>query len=909
MAGEKGQPLNNGERMKRLVLQKITETMKCISSQAWWAGLFFSLFCGSSLAQFNPATELTVAHDLGDAADLQFRWQDFVNTDAHGGCPNLGLVHGSSPIVNIDFNHDGHNDYLVPYKCTDFYEEEFHPLYYIGYPTWALVVLINDEGSVENGNQVVFGKDLVKWTHFSRISYDWNDDPSRTTRDFNQDGFDDLLWFSDRDGQWTVMCFSDEDPNCQQMDAYKEERAQSYEGQFGYRHAYGSWFGERGVLLSKPDGTYENHILATGRDCEPLCISILLDDQGRWNLWFSGHPFSTASQWGPTAAEQQQGVWNVPTSDGVVLPKPGSRVYRFEPEDGLVEVTDKYYVDLPRPNEPKGPEGYQYCRIPKTVYQAAGYDECVRYLAGYIPQDGNEVASAWFWGERAMLPIGDHGIVALNNVSEFNPSNFSGEQWKNFWTDGPNCPLDQQQESMCAADSGFGNVYERPIIRTFKLVSDVGLVETTNQSTNNIIRLTPHLEGTFWRYQSYESRPWNFSTLSRPHQYMPASVKLDKNSDVEYVIVQCCRGNHTVDIDIDPLSIPLAERQFLVGRDFFWKAWSPDNCPWFLEGVDASHCVSDGYLGLKNNPNVMHPDWPEQFFQKVESYMPGITQLEFRHYVSARTDYLAIPVNTRTGEILSLPNPLSVVEPWVQDYRQIKVADLNGDGFEDLWGTHIEPPRAWARNTGFESVMDYPAPLAIYLNDAGKGFVRNSSLDHTRSYLSGEIQQYFDGVLPLNYMVGYYPGHHLADMNGDGIFDIVNSNGESEDGSPYFTHISYGEPIYPEPAVPSKPIIAHAEVGDEEIYLWVSVGSSVGSPVSLYEATCTASSGEAVVATSQNPSITIRGVVNGTSYVCRVTATNLTGVSQPSDYSVTLVPEGVPMGLPIWLLYEANKRS
>ena len=50
-----------------------------------------------------------------------------------------------------------------------------------------------------------------------------------------------------------------------------------------------------------------------------------------------------------------------------------------------------------------------------------------------------------------------------------------------------------------------------------------------------------------------------------------------------------------------------------------------------------------------------------------------------------------------------------------------------------------------------------------------------------------------------------------------------------------------------------------------------------------------------------------QGLTNGVGYSCSVTATNAAGTSTASATSPPIVPEYIPVGLPIWLLYEASK--
>jgi hypothetical protein len=105
---------------------------------------------------------------------------------------------------------------------------------------------------------------------------------------------------------------------------------------------------------------------------------------------------------------------------------------------------------------------------------------------------------------------------------------------------------------------------------------------------------------------------------------------------------------------------------------------------------------------------------------------------------------------------------------------------------------------------------------------------------------------------------------------------------------------------------PSTPQIVSTDYGDEEIYLSVSVANNGGSAISTYTATCTDGTTD-YTGTSSTSRITVSGLTNGVGYSCSVTATNAAGTSAPSATSPPIVPEYIPVGLPIWLLYEASK--
>ena len=112
--------------------------------------------------------------------------------------------------------------------------------------------------------------------------------------------------------------------------------------------------------------------------------------------------------------------------------------------------------------------------------------------------------------------------------------------------------------------------------------------------------------------------------------------------------------------------------------------------------------------------------------------------------------------------------------------------------------------------------------------------------------------------------------------------------------------MTWGVPL----VIPSTPQITNIDYGNEEIYLTVSDSGS--SPITSYTATCTDGTTQ-YTGTSSTSRITVSGLTNGVSYRCSVTATNAAGTSSSSATSPPIVPEYIPTGLPIWLLYEASK--
>jgi large repetitive protein len=88
------------------------------------------------------------------------------------------------------------------------------------------------------------------------------------------------------------------------------------------------------------------------------------------------------------------------------------------------------------------------------------------------------------------------------------------------------------------------------------------------------------------------------------------------------------------------------------------------------------------------------------------------------------------------------------------------------------------------------------------------------------------------------------------------------------------------------PGVPGAPVIGTAVAGDRQISVaFAAPGSDGGSPLIGYTATC---GGQNTNGTSSP--IIVTGLVNGTSYVCTVSAINAIGVGPPSAPSNAVTP-------------------
>lgn len=92
--------------------------------------------------------------------------------------------------------------------------------------------------------------------------------------------------------------------------------------------------------------------------------------------------------------------------------------------------------------------------------------------------------------------------------------------------------------------------------------------------------------------------------------------------------------------------------------------------------------------------------------------------------------------------------------------------------------------------------------------------------------------------------------------------------------------------------VPDAPTIGNAAAGDASAYVfYTGPGSSAGSPITSYTATCiSALGGSTATGVGQTAPIAVSGLVNGSSYQCNVIASNATGTSAPSA-SVSVTPQ------------------
>lgn len=93
--------------------------------------------------------------------------------------------------------------------------------------------------------------------------------------------------------------------------------------------------------------------------------------------------------------------------------------------------------------------------------------------------------------------------------------------------------------------------------------------------------------------------------------------------------------------------------------------------------------------------------------------------------------------------------------------------------------------------------------------------------------------------------------------------------------------------------VPAAPAIGSATAGNGQLSVSFTAGSSNGSAITGYTASCTPTGGSAKTGTGTSSPVVVAGLTNGTAHSCSVTATNAVGTSAASG-SVNGTPATVP---------------
>jgi hypothetical protein len=89
------------------------------------------------------------------------------------------------------------------------------------------------------------------------------------------------------------------------------------------------------------------------------------------------------------------------------------------------------------------------------------------------------------------------------------------------------------------------------------------------------------------------------------------------------------------------------------------------------------------------------------------------------------------------------------------------------------------------------------------------------------------------------------------------------------------------------PAAPTKTSVVYVSAG--KLKVTFTAGSTNGSPITAYTASCTSTNGGTTgTATGTISPIKVSGLTTGDSYICVVTATNARGTSPPSSASAVV---------------------
>ena len=873
--------------------------------------LLFTIVLSWLLASHLAIAE--VSHKLGDTADARFDFQTAINHE----CPNFSIKHGSRPFLSVDFNLDGVPDPFVFYNCVRRGEELIHPYYYVGPDVNVLVMLSQPDGTFINGNRATFGKEQVTAGYFGFVGFELRDH----AYDLNGDGYKDFVYHVWRDGLWQADCYTraseqdqarcnDEDPTLSPQYRW----TQRYNQDNRYEYTPGGAFATRGILLSKGNGTYEAQIIATGQDTEPGGgVSVVKDTAGFWTLWITG-PTNGPGTYRDQIEQDWLPVTNhtLPLDDGTVLPTPGPKVYRFE-NGQMQDVTRDYFL-----RSEKGTVTGGYCEYEKALsvrwadrITAAGYDtdDCrawddPRFIRNL--QDGIEY-----------LPLSDNPKVAVTWSQVTNRS---------FLT--RNC-FDQQGQ-ICAApedlDASFGQRFDVPILRVWELEKDFGWVEQWSATPENSMTVIPTPNGIFWRI--YNQSQWGYSLMDRPNGFLE-KFKLAPDSPYEYVVYTCCRNATYLDPGVEPESLGALAMENWGQKFLGQEAWTPENCPSFLWGVEPSHCTDPyGWRHMtptavfKGAPANLYGIWleaecggaedeSEAFEACLEDSAGGL--LGYRYdAVKAGFDHISFAFD-ENGRIQRKGfDPVAGLARNASNY-QIEIADINGDGLDDFIAGTMPWFNEWFSP---EQRQDYNHPrLTVGLNNGAFGFEEATTYwPELIGMNAGQAGRASQEQLAQR-LVAYYFGNWYQDFNNDGVADLMLFDRAQDSlalgGLPEVS-ISYAI-VTPDLSAPAAPGIASTQFNDGTLQVSLvgqetpNGGSSEGE--TTYVLVCTDGVGRYQTTSPSGPLI-LSGLDDEATFQCSVRAQNATGsFSQASFTTDAIVSDtaGLQGGLPIWLLYEASR--
>ncbi len=140
----------------------------------------------------------------------------------------------------------------------------------------------------------------------------------------------------------------------------------------------------------------------------------------------------------------------------------------------------------------------------------------------------------------------------------------------------------------------------------------------------------------------------------------------------------------------------------------------------------------------------------------------------------------------------------------------------------------------------------------------------------------------------------------------NGKYYICSVAASNKVGTGHATTVSVVLPaILPKASVPGAVTVEKVTPGNKAVTLAFKSGSNGGSPITGYQAVC-----DNVKASGTTNSLTVKGLTNGKSYDCAITAINKVGASAPVSVKVSLpVPVTVPGAVVITGAKGSNKTA
>lgn len=878
-------------------------------SQSNMASIFRSLFVGTVLLSSYAIAE--VNHTLGVEADVRFDFQTAIDHE----CPNFSIKHGARPFLSVDFNLDGVPDPFIFYNCVRRGEELVHPYYYVGPDLYVLVMLSHPNGTFANGNSEIFGQEKVTAGYFGFVGFELRDH----AYDLNGDGYKDFVYHVWRDGLFQAFCYtresqqdtercSDENP-----DLLPEARWNAQYNQEGrYQQASGQAFATRGILLSNGDGTYDAKIIATGQDNEPGGgVSVFKDSEGYWTIWVRGPYFGAGSYYDEIEKKILPAPnSDVPLHDGTVLPTPGPKVYRFE--DGeMLDVTSEYFLTSTKGVEDLGP----YCMYEKAVAEK---------LAEQIEATGFTTDDCRVW-DNPRFGLGFQFGIEYIPLTD-NPSavvTWSGVTNKSFLT--RNC--NDQPGKICAApndmDESFGERFEVPVLRAWKLRNGYGWVEQWSDVPENSMTVIPTPYGIFWRI--FDEDQWGYSKMDRPNGFLE-KVKLTPESPYEYFVYTCCRNAVYLKKGIEPESLGTLALENLKQKLFERGPWTAEDCPSFLWGVEPSHC-SSAFAWRHMLPSPVFAGAPDDLYtiwleagcngaedgsEAFEACLEGPNKEGLLEYRNAATktgfDHVSFAFDA-TGRVQPKNyDPVAGLARNASNY-ELQIADVNGDGLDDfIAGTY-----PWFNGSFLPwQRQGYSHPrLIVGINDGAFGFSEATTywpeLVGMNSFTAAEAStQELEKRL-----VDYDLGNWYPDLNQDGVADLLlfdhQQYGLALNGMPEVA-ISYAV-VSPDESTPNAPVILDGQFEGGVLNVRLASLSDSNYGAVTYFLTCTNGIDRYQASSSKNI-LTLNGLDYDASFQCSAQIKTANGGTSPSTFATTgglnaAFNSEAPDGLPISLIYGA----